>query len=41
MLPKVVASMIPTNSGNDVSMVGIFDVNLQVVTIGQLKEIME
>ena len=41
MPPKAVASTILTSSGNDASMAGTSDVDLQVVTMGQLKEIVE
>ena len=38
---KIVASTTLTSSGNDVSIVGILEADSQIVTIGQLKEIVE
>ena len=41
MPPKAAASTTPTSSGNNASMAGTSDVDSQVVTMGQLKEIVE
>ena len=41
MPPKAAASTTPTSSGNNASIAGTSDVDSQVVTMGQLKDIVE
>ena len=41
MPPKTAVSTTLTSLGNDVSMAGILEADSQMVTIGQLKEIVE
>ena len=42
MPPKTVASTIPTSStGHDTNMAGTLELDLQVVTIGQLRAVIE
>ena len=41
MLPKVVSMTLGPNSSNNVSMAEISEQDLQIVTIGQLREVVE